>query len=480
MATQSEQSASTNTNPNPNTNTSNTQSGSGAWTYDLKRAGPDILRAFSLMFHEPSSDELQTLLKKSNLTNKKWKSGTNVYSILKYTTGTLKCDELQTLGLLRSVVLDQHGKVIAYSPSKCIVPSETELNSRFSDDNIIVEEFVEGTMINVFYHRPNGQDEGAGWELATKSCVGGNIVFHSVQPSIVQKKEDSKQEESTQEETKQEDAKQEEQRKTFRRMFLECMTESSLDFDALQKDCSYSFVMQHPNNHIVRNIEKPALYLIAVYKIDNETLTVTEQCRDEHLAQIKSYNGGCSLQLPRRFTQSLRVLEDQYISLNAPYDFPGLICRERSTGLRFKFRNPNYERIKNLHGSEPKLQFQYLSLRQQGKVKEYLKLHPEHRETFQKFRDQLHDYTNQLFANYIGCYVKKERPFAEYPAEFKTHMFKLHERYLKELREKKEHVTMGQTIAYMNGLYPSHQIYTLNYGLRKACEKLSEKSCERV
>ena len=41
------------------------------WTYDLKRASPDILRAFSLMFHDPDSDELQSLLKKWNLTNKK-------------------------------------------------------------------------------------------------------------------------------------------------------------------------------------------------------------------------------------------------------------------------------------------------------------------------------------------------------------------------------------------------------------------------
>ena len=439
-----------------------TTSSDSCWTYDLKRAGPDILRAFSLMFHEPESDEMQSLFKKSNLTNKKWKSGTHVHSILKYNTGSLKCDELETIGLLRSVVLDQHGKIMAYSPPKCVVPSADELNSRFSDKNIIVEEFVEGTMINLFYHKPNGQEEGAGWDLATKSCVGANIVFHSVQPSVAQKQEEPKQEES----------KQEEPKKTFRRMFLECMKESNLDFDALQKDCSYSFVMQHPNNHIVRDIAKPALYLIAVYRVDNENLVVEEQSLVSRLAQINAASTeGTLVRLPHQFTESLGLLQDKYTSLNAPYDFPGLICRERSTGIRFKFRNPNYERIKNLHGSEPKLQFQYLSLRQQGKVKEYLKLHPEHREAFQKFRDQMHAYTNQLFANYVGCYVKKERTFAEYPAEFKTHMFRLHELYLKELREKKEHVTLGKTIAYMNGMFPSHQIYALNYGVRKACEK---------
>ena len=439
-----------------------TESTPVSWTYDLKRASPDILRAFSLMFHDPQSDELQALLKKSNLTNKKWKVDTNVYSILKYTAGTLKCDELQTIGLLRSLVLDQHGKIIAYSPPKCVVPSADELNGRFSDDNISVEELVEGTMINVFYHKPNGQDEGAGWEIATKSCVGAKIVFHSVQPLSAQTQEQSaEQTQST--------------KKTFRTMFLECMNEANLDFDALQKDCSYSFVMQHPNNHIVLQISEPTLHLIAVYKIDNEALAVEEQCRDEHLQRINA-SSSSSVRLPLRFTDvDLTTLREIYTSLNSSYDFPGLICRESSTGVRFKFRNPNYERLKNLHGVEHKLQFQYLSLRHQGKVKEYLKLHPEYREAFQKFRDQLHAYTNQLFTNYIDCYVKKLRPFTEFPPEFKTHMFRLHERYLKELREKKEHITLGQTIAYMNGLFPSHQIYALNYGTRKACEKACEK-----
>ena len=151
------------------------------WTHDLKCAGPDILRAFSLMFHDPESAELQSLLKGMKLTNKKWKSGGNVHSILKYTTRSLNHDELQTLGLLRSVVLDVNGKILAYSPPKCTVPSlNNNDNNNNNNDNILVEELVEGTMINVFYHKPNGQEEGADWDLATKSCVGGNIVFHSV------------------------------------------------------------------------------------------------------------------------------------------------------------------------------------------------------------------------------------------------------------------------------------------------------------
>jgi hypothetical protein len=402
------------------------------WTHDLKRAGPDILRIFSLMFHEPESDELQTLLKQSNLTNKKWKSGANVHSILKYTSRSLNRDQLQTLGLLRSAVLDAHGKILAYSPPKCIVPS---LNGGDYPNNLIVEELVEGTMINVFYHKPNGQEEGADWDLATKSCVGGNIVFHSVANEANEANNEANESNNP--------------KKTFRRMFLECMNESGLEFDALQKDCCYSFVMQHPNNHIVCDIIKPTLYLIAVYKVDNENLVVEEQCRDEHLVRINTY-ATTTVRLPLQFTDvELRVLQDIYTSVNAPYDFPGLVCRERSTGARFKFRNPNYERAKNLRGSEAKRLFQYLSLRQQGKVNEHFN------EAFEKFRNQLHDYTTQLFENYIGCYVRKDRPF---PAEFKLHMYQLHRLY----KENNERITLEKTIAYVNGLNPSQQMHALN------------------
>jgi hypothetical protein len=428
-----------------------------SWTHDLKRAGPDILRAFSLMFHDPESAELQALLQKMKLTNKKWKSGSHVHSIMKYTTRSLNHDERQTLGLLRSVVLDQYGKILAYSPPKCVVPSATEFNGNSNNNNLLVEELVEGTMINVFYHKPNGQEEGADWDLATKSCVGGNIVFHS----LANQPNNEATNEATNESTQQ-------PKKTFRRMFLECMNEAGLEFDALQKDCCYSFVMQHPNNHIVRQIRAPTLYLIAAYKIDNENLVVEEQCREEQLARINTHaNEKTLVRLPLQFTDvDLHVLRDIYASANAPYDFPGLVCRERSTGMRFKIRNPNYECAKNLRGSDAKLQFQYLSLRQQGKdkVNEYLELHPEHREAFEKVQTDMHAYTTQLFESYIGYYVKRDRPF---PAEFKLHMFHLHRLY----KENNERITLERTIAYVNGLFPSHQIYALNYGVRKACEK---------
>ena len=38
--------------------------------------------------------------------------------------------------------------------------------------------------------------------------------------------------------------------------------------------------------------------------------------------------------------------------------------------------------------------------------------------------------TNKIHENYIGCYIKKEKPLGEYPKKFRSHMFKLHETWL--------------------------------------------------
>jgi hypothetical protein len=153
--------------------------------------------------------------------------------------------------------------------------------------------------------------------------------------------------------------------------------------------------------------------------------------------------------------------------MNTSYDIVGVVLYNKCTGERSKIRNPAYEQVRNLRGNQPKLQYQYLSLRKEGKVGDFLKFYPENKREFSTFRDQVHLFTNTLFANYISCYIKKEKPLIEFSEQYRTHMYTLHQKYLNELREQKLFVNNSIVQKYVNELPPSLLMYCLNYQLRK-------------
>ena len=84
-----------------------------------------------------------------------------------------------------------------------------------------------------------------------------------------------------------------------------------------------------------------------------------------------------------------------------------------------------------------------------------------------KFRDQVHMFTNTLHKNYISCYVKKEKPLKEFSEQYKTHMFKIHELFINELRPNNLFVSNSVVIKYVNELPSSLLMYCLNYNMRK-------------
>jgi hypothetical protein len=153
--------------------------------------------------------------------------------------------------------------------------------------------------------------------------------------------------------------------------------------------------------------------------------------------------------------------------MNTSYDILGVVIYNNQTGERTKIRNPVYEEVRHLRGNQPKLQYQYLCLRKEGKVGDFLKYFPENKKDFSIFRDQIHLFTNTLFGNYISCYIKKEKPLIDFPNQYRTHMFNIHKQYLNELKEKNLYVTNTVVIKYVNNIHPSLLMFCLNFQMRK-------------
>ena len=140
---------------------------------------------------------------------------------------------------------------------------------------------------------------------------------------------------------------------------------------------------------------------------------------------------------------------------------------DKKTGWRTKFRSKNYEKVKHLKGNSPKMQYHYYHLRQQGLVKSFLQYYPEYKKLFFDMRANLHDWSNQLYKNYRECFINKQKPLKNYPYNFKTHMYALHELYLYDLKSMGQYINKNEIIKYVNNLPPPRLMYAVNYNLRK-------------
>lgn len=358
------------------------------------------------------------------------KTNGNTYKIINYDKSQLNDDNISTAGLFRSVILNKDIKLVSFSPPKSIKSSTFIQKYPEINENIIAEEFVEGTMINVFWDPSVGL-----WEFATRNTVGATSKFFKSTESL-----------------------------TFRDMFLEAVAKNNLIIDSLNRNYCYSFVLQHPKNRIVVPFLEPQLYLVAVYTVYSHNYQI-ELCPPNILQECLT---NTTVKIPQTYQEkTYSELINKYASAETDYKVLGVMLHNKLTGERAKIRNPIYEEVRCLRGNQPKLQFQYLTLRRERKVKDFLNFYPENKKEFTLFRDQVHLFTEALFINYVSCYIKKEKPLKEYPEQFRTHMFNLHKTYLEDLKDKKLYVNISIVINYVNDIAPAKLMYSLNFHMRK-------------
>ena len=353
------------------------------------------------------------------------------YKIVRYNKDILAADLISTYGLLRSVIINSKNRVVSFAPPKSLPADHFIKKYETKSDYIIAQEFVEGTMINVFYDQ-----SASSWKIATRNTVDAEVSFY--------KKENGK---------------------TFKTMFEEACKENNFNLETLNPQFCYSFVLQHPDNRIVVPFSKPQLYLVEAYEITNDQKVIPQ-----NISAVRT-NGQWSqttIRFPEvyEFTTYSELIE-KFASANTPYNIMGIVIKNMITNERAKIRNPIYEEVRHLKGNQTKLQYQYLTLRSEGKLPEFLKYYPENKKDFSECRTQVHIFTNALHYNYLACYVRKEKPLNMFGTQYRTHMFNIHQQFINDLRPNNLFVTNTVVQKYVNSLHPSLLMHSLNYHLRK-------------
>ena len=325
----------------------------------------------------------------------------------------------------RSIVLETGtNNVVSVSPYKSeSLDSLTDIYKSNEKDNIVYEEFVDGTMINLFQYKDV-------YYISTRSCLGAQCRWFSS--------------------------------KTFNVMFNECLDNYDLGkLKDTDNEYNYSFVLQHPDNTIVKQYQKPNLVLVAVTKITDNNIEYI----DNKIGKAKLAEFGIQVDIPNVYKFDGLPEVHGYVDI-MPESEQGIVLKYNN--IRSKIRNEHYNYVRKLRGNSNNKQYMFFELRRQRLVEEYLSYFPDDRELFDAYRMELYAITNQLYNYYLDCFVRKNSDgtnilkHKEIDFEFKPLVSDLHNMYLTE----KIITTKQRVVKYFNGLDTAKILFVINYKKR--------------
>ena len=372
------------------------------------------------------------------------KKDTNGYRLVTYRKGV--CDntveeKVRTVGLLRSVIFNGDNNLVCIAPPKAM--AYAEFKSKYPTlKNMITEEFIDGTMVNMFWDPESGEQRvgagsdmailGGGWRIATRKNIGAHNHFYRYSNTEVQR--------------------------NFGVLFMETFLSANVDMGALDKTCCYSFVLRHPENRVVTYVSMPVLFLVNVFQLRTEPdakHTATVLAPSDYASRFE----GSSIKFPRAIT-NLETYDqlEQKMDDHAPDGtlVKGYILKCPITNLRTKIVSDEYTFVNDLRGNFSDMRFLFLTLHKERKMQDYLHYYPEQHGRFDEYMHLLQDYTHCLHSLYRDCYLGKTKPLGEYPVNYRTHMYKVHGIYkgfpIDEETCRRRSVLFRDVVYYVNAL----------------------------
>jgi hypothetical protein len=372
------------------------------------------------------------------------KSSTFQYKVLSYDPKNILYDNHESI--FRSVIFSEpENELLCFSHPQSVPTQNFQSKYPIINENIYINEIIEGTMIQLFYDSRKGS-----WEIATKGAIGGDYWFYRTQYP------DSGIHDSF-------------SQKTFRSMFLDVFPPLET-FDKFPKNYCYQFILQHPDNHIVLNLLKPSIYLVGVYEISGKTAKVVMPTTYETWDYFTAIE---SLLFPRRFSvTSYDEITENYCSCQSDYKMIGCMITHLETGERMVIENRTYSEVRELRGNHPNLQYQYLCLRRMDKVTDFLGYFPQYKKIFYKFYKQYCNFLTNLHQSYLTYYIQKSGVKISkkyFPLIYRIH----HIIYLPSLAQgEKKIMRLSEIAKYVKEMNPSELIHYLNYHLEENIEEL--------
>lgn len=307
----------------------------------------------------------------------------------------------------RGLIYENETRNIVCFPPEKYVPLENFEYPDFSE--LVVENFEDGTMINMFFYQDS-------WHISTRSKIGAHGTWFT--------------------------------QKKFSDMFTEA--KGNLDFGKFETNYTYTFVLRHPENRIVTHYAIADLVLVQVRDIHNSLLV------NNYMVKQVLVERGVHINIPVLYNfTDMEQLKHHVSQMN--FEQQGIVVKYGNQ--RSKIRNEKYQMVKSMRGNTPNLFYNYLELCKMNDVGKYLKYFPEFGEIFHQYRYQINGMIRCIHISYMNYRVKKAITLEDVQYEIRPLLYELHG----------HHITNGIRItpdyvrSYFMSLPTKKIIFVVNY-----------------
>jgi hypothetical protein len=172
------------------------------------------------------------------------------------------------------------------------------------------------------------------------------------------------------------------------------------NFENLNKSLVYIFLLSHPENRIVINVENPTLYLTGIYN-GKELL---------HPSQVDEATDSSLIVNEKLQFDTFEELKVWFENLDSD-TVSGVLIYDKESYIKVTLSE--YTRKKFIRGNNPNLNIRFVELYKVGKERELETLFPNNE--FSKLRDSLESVLTKLETLYDKRYVQREFCRLDYP-----------------------------------------------------------------
>ena len=372
------------------------------------------------------------------------------YSLIRYEKGVSKMD-LPHSKWFRSVVWNtKTNRPVCVAPPKAATqefPFKTL--KELTDTGIVCQELLDGFMINCF--RVVGDKT---LHITSRSKLNATGKFYS--------------------------------EKSFRELFMEAyMNTSELSFysetiiqdnssDILSPDSSngevavfYSFLVQHKEHRIVKNIENNRVFVV-------HKGAVFEDGRVEFEDSPATFNGKVNIE---NIELSVKPLKGSYAQIAAlaplaplapsveeqteiqkwiknilqerDWQFQGVAFKDVS-GNRWRFRSEKYSAVKALRGNSPTIRERFAQLYSQNLIHKYLEYYSDEMLQMTVHFMFMNSIIKMLYDFYVDLHITRVKKAEEIDKMYLPHLYNIHGIYLNQLRPEGKKVNINEITLYLH------------------------------